>query len=159
MVELLVPICKAGNTDMVWLIMAEAIQVFGGYGFCRDYPVEHIARSCKVLSIVEGTNGIQSIDLIMRKILLNPGQHNYAVFKKHVERTIEKARSMVDETYLVLLEQAMMKMDEIVSFIVGHLNQGRYIHLFSLATQVQQAMFMLCIAWMHVWSLSITIPR
>lgn len=61
MADLLIPICKAGNTDMVWLITAEAIQVFGGYGFCRDYPLEHVARACKVLSIVEGTNGIQSI--------------------------------------------------------------------------------------------------
>jgi len=159
LVELLVPICKAGNTDMVWLITAEAIQVFGGYGFCRDYPVERVARSCKVLSIVEGTNGIQSIDLVMRKILMNPGQHNYRVFKNHVQKTIDEARSVVDETYLLLLEQAMEKMDQIMSFLLDHLNQGRFIHLFALATQVQQAMHMLCLAWMHVWSLSITIPR
>mgnify|MGYP001462463323 CR=1 FL=1 len=159
MVELLVPICKAGNTDMVWLITAEAIQVFGGYGFCRDYPVEHIARACKVLSIVEGTNGIQSIDLVMRKILMDPSQHKYQVFKKHVQKTIDEARSVVDEAYLLLLDQAMVKMDQIVSFLLDHVTQGRFIHLFALATQVQQAMHMLCLAWMHVWSLSITIPR
>ncbi len=159
MVELLVPICKAGNTDMVWLITAEAIQVFGGYGFCRDYPVEHVARACKVLSIVEGTNGIQSIDLVMRKILMNPAQHNYQVFKKHVQKTIDEARSVVDEAHLLLLEEAMEKMDQIVSFLLDHLSQGRFIQLFTLATQVQQAMHMLCLAWMHVWSLSITVPR
>jgi len=159
LVELLVPICKAGNTDMVWLITAEAIQVFGGYGFCRDYPVEHVARACKVLSIVEGTNGIQSIDLVMRKILMNPSQHNYQVFKKHVQKTINEARSVVDEAYLLLLEQAMVKMDQIVSFLLDHLTQGKFIHLLALATQVQQAMHMLCLAWMHVWSLSITVPR
>jgi len=159
MVELLVPICKAGNTDMVWLIVSEAIQVFGGYGFCRDYPVERLARECKVLSIVEGTNGIQSIDLVMRKILMNPVQYNYTVFKKHVMETISKARSVVDESYLLLLEQAMEKMDEIVSLMLDHLNQGRFIHLFALATQVQQAMYMLCLAWLHIWSLCNTIPK
>jgi len=46
-----------------------------------------------------------------------------------------------------------------VSFLLDHVTQGRFIHLFALATQVQQAMHMLCLAWMHVWSLSITIPR
>ncbi len=159
MVELLVPICKAGNTDLVWLIQAEAIQVFGGYGFCRDYPVEHVARACKVLSIVEGTNGIQSIDLVMRKILLNPGQQNYAVFKKHVLTTIDQASSVVDEAYLLPLEQAMAKMDRVVVFLLDHLHQGRHLQLFALATPVQQAMFMLSLAWMHVWSLSITMQR
>lgn len=159
MVELLVPICKAGNTDMVWLVAAEAIQVFGGYGFCRDYPVERIARAVKVLSIVEGTNGIQSIDLLMRKILMNPGQKNYEVFKKQVMDTITKAGSVVDETYLTILKQAVEKMDEIILLLLEHMNQGRFIHLFGLATQVQQAMYMLCLAWMHVWCLSITIPK
>lgn len=159
MVDLLVPICKAGNTDLVWLVASEAIQVFGGYGFCRDYPVERLARECKVLSIVEGTNGIQSIDLVMRKILMNPAQQNYAVFRNRVKETIGSARGVVDETYLELLERAMKEMDEVVSFMLGHMGKGRVVHLFALATQVQQAMYMLCLAWMHVWSLSVTIRK
>jgi hypothetical protein len=159
MVELLVPICKAGNTDLVWLVTAEAIQVFGGYGFCRDYPVEHMARACKVLSIVEGTNGIQSMDLVMRKILMNPGQKNYTVLKKLVAETIRNARPVVDERYLVMLEQAVEEMDAIVSLLLGHMAHGRITHILALATRIQQAMFMLCLAWMHVWSLSITMPK
>ena len=159
LVELLVPICKAGNTDTVWLVTAEAIQVMGGYGFCRDYPVERLARECKVLSIVEGTNGIQSMDLVLRKILMNPAQRNYAVFRKEVARTVMDARHAVDPAYLILLERALEKMDSVVSLMQDHMKNGRFGHILAQATPVQQAMYMLCLAWMHVWGLSAAAPK
>jgi alkylation response protein AidB-like acyl-CoA dehydrogenase len=159
MVELLTPLCKAGNTDMVWLVTAEAIQVFGGYGFCRDYPVERLARSCKVLSIVEGTNGIQSLDVVLRKILLNPGQYNYSIFRERLLRTVESARHVVDGPCVDIVAEGMEKMDEVVAVLGGHLAAGRMDDLLMLATPAQQAMFMLVLAWMHLWSLTLTLPR
>lgn len=76
-VEILTPIVKAGISDAAWLVTAEAMQVYGGYGYCQEYPVEQYARDSKVFSIYEGTNGIQSLDLQMRKILMNPELYNY----------------------------------------------------------------------------------
>ncbi len=75
--EILIPICKAGNTDKSVEVASEAMQVYGGYGFCADYPVEQMMRDAKITAIYEGTNGIQSMDLTMRKILMNPEQYNY----------------------------------------------------------------------------------
>jgi len=156
MVELLTPLCKAGNTDMVWLITSEAIQVFGGYGFCRDYPVERLARSCKVLSIVEGTNGIQSMDVMLRKILLNPGQYNYGVFRKNVLAAADRARPVVDARCVDLVTEGLEKMDEVISVLSGHFASGRMEDLLMLTTPAQQAMFMLSLAWMHLWSMTLT---
>ena len=68
---------KAGISDAGWLVTAEAMQVYGGYGYCQEYPVEQYARDIKVFSIYEGTNAIQSLDLQMRKILMNPEMYNY----------------------------------------------------------------------------------
>ena len=79
-VEILTPIVKAGISDAAWLVTAEAMQVYGGYGYCAEYPVEQYARDAKVLSIYEGTNAIQSLDLQMRKILMNPDMYNYSIF-------------------------------------------------------------------------------
>lgn len=79
---------------MVWRITAEAIQVHGGYGYCSEYPVEQLAVDCKALSIVEGTNGIQSLDLVIRKILMDPGQYKYNVLKERIRRTIESAAGL-----------------------------------------------------------------
>jgi alkylation response protein AidB-like acyl-CoA dehydrogenase len=49
LVDFLITICKAGNSDLAWEMTAEAIQVYGGYGFCCDYPVEQLARDAKIL--------------------------------------------------------------------------------------------------------------
>jgi alkylation response protein AidB-like acyl-CoA dehydrogenase len=66
--ELLVPITKAYCTDMGFRVTEQAIQCYGGYGFCQDYPVEQFMRDLKIGSIYEGTNGIQSLDLVGRKL-------------------------------------------------------------------------------------------
>lgn len=60
-----------------------AIQVHGGYGYCREYPVEQFMRDCKIASIYEGTNGIQALDLVGRKL----SYHQGALFKSIVEET------------------------------------------------------------------------
>ena len=48
-VEILTPIVKAGISDAAWLVTAEAMQVYGGYGYCQEYPVEQYARDCQGL--------------------------------------------------------------------------------------------------------------
>ena len=70
--------------------------MYGGYGYCADYPVEQLARDSKILSLYEGTNGIQSMDLAMRKLLMNPDMYNYSIFKKRIGETMERARGVVD---------------------------------------------------------------
>ena len=72
-VELLTPICKAWPSDMGFRVTEWAMQCFGGYGYCSDYPVEQYMRDIKITSIYEGTNGIQAMDLLGRKISMKGG--------------------------------------------------------------------------------------
>lgn len=65
--DMLTPLCKAYPSDEVWGLVAESLQSYGGYGYCEEYPAANAARDCKIWSIWEGTNFIQSIDLIGRK--------------------------------------------------------------------------------------------
>jgi hypothetical protein len=51
-----------------------ALQVFGGYGYTMDYPAEQYLRDCKIASIYEGTNGIQALDLVGRKLPMQEGR-------------------------------------------------------------------------------------
>lgn len=67
--SILTPIIKAYCSDQGFLVTKEAIQVFGGYGFCSEYPVEQYMRDMKIASLWEGCNGIQALDLIGRKVL------------------------------------------------------------------------------------------
>jgi hypothetical protein len=72
-VELLVPIVKAYSTDKAFKVCELAVQVFGGYGYCSEYPVEQYLRDSKISSIYEGTNGIQALDLLGRKMRVKGG--------------------------------------------------------------------------------------
>jgi len=67
-VDLLVPLVKAYASDQAFRICENAIQTYGGAGFTRDYPVEQYCRDSKIFSIYEGTNHIQAMDLVGRKL-------------------------------------------------------------------------------------------
>lgn len=73
--ELLTPICKAFSSDRSVEICSKAIDVYGGYGYCQEYPVEQYLRDCKITQIYEGTNQIQAMDLLVRKIGQNKGKY------------------------------------------------------------------------------------
>lgn len=157
--ELLIPLCKAGNTDTAWLVTGEAIQVYGGYGYCRDYPVEQYARDCKILSIVEGTNGIQSVDLLMRKILMDTNERNLNVFRKMIGQTVDMAREEVEEVYITPLIKGVEALDKAVGFLKAHMGKGKITNIFAHATPFQKAMFLLSLGWMHLWNMCVAASR
>ncbi|MBL8741708.1 MAG: acyl-CoA dehydrogenase family protein, partial [Myxococcales bacterium] len=72
-VDLLVPLVKAYSTDQAFRVCELAIQTHGGAGFIKDYPVEQYCRDSKIFSIYEGTNHIQAMDLVGRKLPQNGG--------------------------------------------------------------------------------------
>jgi alkylation response protein AidB-like acyl-CoA dehydrogenase len=74
LIGLLTPICKAYCTDTGYEVATEAVQAHGGYGYCTEYGVEQFIRDTKITKIYEGTNGIQAIDFVMRKILKDGGK-------------------------------------------------------------------------------------
>ena len=67
MLDMITPLCKAYPSDEAWILTAESLQSYGGYGYCEDYPAASATRDCKIWSIWEGTNFIQAMDLIGRK--------------------------------------------------------------------------------------------
>lgn len=90
-VDLLTPLVKAYASDQAFRVCEKAIQVHGGMGFTRDYPVEQACRDSKIFSIYEGTNAIQSMDLVTRKLMQNGGG-NAKAFLDDVSRFIEEHR-------------------------------------------------------------------
>ncbi len=81
MVSLMTPVVKSFFSDMGMEITNEAIQVFGGYGYTRDQGIEQLYRDNRITPIYEGTNSVQAIDLVFRKVLTN--------------KTLEKFTSLV----------------------------------------------------------------
>jgi hypothetical protein len=70
---LLLPVAKTYGAEAAFHNADAAIQVLGGAGYVRDFPVERLLRDCRVFSIYEGTSGIQALDLLKRRVLGDDG--------------------------------------------------------------------------------------
>ena len=89
---MLTPIAKSWPSE--WCLEANslAIQVLGGYGYTRDYPVEQYWRDNRLNMIHEGTHGIQALDLLGRKVVMGEGK-GFALLSTRIAATIAAARA------------------------------------------------------------------
>ncbi|MEM9880969.1 MAG: acyl-CoA dehydrogenase C-terminal domain-containing protein, partial [Pseudomonadota bacterium] len=78
--ELLIPVAKAYPTDMGVDMSSQAIQVFGGMGYVEETGAAQHLRDSRIATIYEGTNGIQALDLVGRKLGMDSGKHWRALF-------------------------------------------------------------------------------
>ncbi len=91
--ELLTPCCKAHGSDGAFQAIVSAMQCLGGAGYCEEYPVAQILRDNKVFSIYEGTNGIQAMDLLGRKVPAEGGA-SVRYLMKEISKAISEAGAM-----------------------------------------------------------------
>jgi alkylation response protein AidB-like acyl-CoA dehydrogenase len=91
-VDLLTPLVKAYASEEAWRLCGQAIQIFGGAGFLKDWPVEQYARDSKIFSIYEGTTHIQAMDLVGRKLGQNGGA-NFQAFIGDISAFVEAQRA------------------------------------------------------------------
>jgi alkylation response protein AidB-like acyl-CoA dehydrogenase len=73
-IAFLTPVCKAWGSELGFQACSTAMQVFGGYGYIKEYGVEQLVRDARIACVYEGTNGIQSIDLLFRKVAGDNGE-------------------------------------------------------------------------------------
>ena len=98
LVSLMTPVVKSLFTDMGMEITSDAIQIFGGYGYTKDQGIEQLYRDNRITPIYEGTNSIQAIDLVFRK-LINKNGNIIGNYIKLIKNDIEESRKS-DETKL-----------------------------------------------------------
>jgi alkylation response protein AidB-like acyl-CoA dehydrogenase len=89
LVALLTPIVKAFFTDNAWIATSHCLQVFGGHGYIREWGMEQFVRDARINMIYEGTNTIQSLDLLGRKVLSDNGA-KLKKFGKLVQEFVEE---------------------------------------------------------------------
>ena len=139
-VELLTPVCKAYSSDKAMEICSKAIDVYGGYGYCQEYPVEQYMRDCKIATLYEGTNGIQALDLVGRKLGQKKGMNVMNMFGE-IGATIAKAKGIdelkpyaarLEEAYNALVDMTMTlaQLGKSSGFIIPILNASLYLDIF-----------------------------
>ncbi|HVZ43561.1 MAG TPA: acyl-CoA dehydrogenase C-terminal domain-containing protein [Ramlibacter sp.] len=89
LVALLTPIVKAFLTDNAWTAASACMQVFGGHGYIKEWGMEQFVRDSRINMIYEGTNTVQSLDLLGRKVLANNGA-TLRKFGKLVAQLVEE---------------------------------------------------------------------
>jgi butyryl-CoA dehydrogenase len=95
LLEILTPIAKSWPSE--WCLEANnlAIQVHGGYGYTRDFPVEQYWRDNRLNMIHEGTHGIQGLDLLGRKVLLDEGRA-LDLLRQRIQATVQQASALAE---------------------------------------------------------------
>ena len=88
-VSLMTPVVKSLFTDMGMEITSDAMQIFGGYGYTKDQGIEQLYRDNRITPIYEGTNSVQAIDLVFRK-LVNKNGNVVNRYVKFIEEEIKK---------------------------------------------------------------------
>ncbi len=132
-VDLLTPIAKAHCTDVGFECAVQALQCLGGYGFTSEYPVEQHVRDAKIGSIYEGTNGIQAMDLVGRKMRLGGGQV-FMGWLQEANGTVAaaKAAGLGDEA--VRMEKALGHLGATAMHLAGLGGQGKLAETMLAAT-------------------------
>lgn len=95
MLEILTPIVKTYSAEQGNRATSLAIQVLGGYGYTMDFPVQQYYRDLRIMAIYEGTTGIQSLDLLGRKIMMKNGEALQQL-TMHIGETISAAANLAE---------------------------------------------------------------
>ena len=147
LIDFLVPIVKTYPAEMGILATSAAIQCLGGYGYCKDFPVEQYFRDVRIDPIHEGTTGIQGQDLLGRKVIMKKGRA-FQLFKEELSGTINTAAE-IDQLKLPakILEEAMIMVEQVTSHLLQTAVQGDTERFLSDASLYLEMTGILTIGW------------
>ncbi|SDP46987.1 acyl-CoA dehydrogenase C-terminal domain-containing protein [Ectopseudomonas guguanensis] len=137
LVALLTPVAKAFLTDMALETTVHGQQIFGGHGFIREWGQEQLVRDCRITQIYEGTNGIQSLDLMGRKIVGSGGSY-YKHFADEIKAFVASADASLAE-FTKPLAAAVQNLDELTAWVLDRAKSNpneigaasvEYLHVF-----------------------------
>ncbi len=150
-VEVLTPIVKAYCSDMAFKVTELAIQIYGGYGYCAEYPVEQFLRDVKIASIYEGANGIQALDLVGRKMGLKKGMYFMSLLGE-MNATVEAYKGNTALKELAdKVQQAVNTLAEMAMYFAGSAKAGKFMIPIGNAYPFLMMMGKVVMAWMLLW--------
>jgi alkylation response protein AidB-like acyl-CoA dehydrogenase len=148
LIDFFIPIVKAYCSQRGFDVCVQAVQVYGGYGYIKEYPVEQLVRDCKITSLYEGTDGIQAMDLLSRKMTMNKGAL-FSDFIDEVKTTVAEAKlltSLVTHSKRVLT--AIDELETIAGWLLAVLDGGKIKSAFAFATPFLDVTGDVVMAWM-----------
>ena len=148
LLDLLTPICKAWPSHFGPRANDMAIQIMGGYGYTRDYPVEQMYRDNRLNPIHEGTDGIQAIDLLGRKVGLQGGRGMELLAAEISACCAEARRDGALAALADQLENRFANMRDVTAGLLAKMAEGESGAALANATLYLEAFGHTAIAWM-----------
>jgi alkylation response protein AidB-like acyl-CoA dehydrogenase len=149
--DLLTPLVKAYCAQRGFDQCVQAVQVYGGYGYVSEYPVEQLARDCKITSLYEGTDGIQAMDLLGRKLGMGKGQV-FINFLGEIQKTVALAKEIGGlEEITAEVEKAANRLGEVAMHLGTTAMSPKFKVAFAFAFPFLEVMGDVIMAWMLLW--------
>lgn len=147
LLELLTPIAKTYPAEAGQRAINNGLQVLGGYGFCIDFPLQQYYRDIRIMSLYEGTTGIQSLDLLGRKMTMKNGRA-VDLLVMEIEKTINDAITFeATKPYAKLLGEKLRLTDQVFRHLAAFAKTGDLERFLADATVFMEFAGTLVVAW------------
>ncbi len=159
LVELLIPIAKGYVTDKAFEVCNGGMQIYGGYGYIKEYPQEQLMRDCRITMIYEGTNGIQSMDLLGRKLGMKKGKLVMDLMGEIM--AVTGAAKGIDsiKDFAVKVEEALNKLGEVAMHMGKTAMSEKALTAFAFSYPFMEVCGDVVMAWMLLWRAQIAAEK
>ncbi|MBF0413390.1 MAG: acyl-CoA dehydrogenase C-terminal domain-containing protein [Desulfamplus sp.] len=159
LIEVLTPLVKGYVTDKALEVCSHGVQVYGGYGYIKEFPVEQLMRDSRIFMIYEGTNGIQAMDLLGRKLGMKKGK-SFGYFIELIQNTIKEAKAVEGiEAITAKTEKALDKLLSTAKIIGDRSRSADMVNAYSFAHPFLEVTGDITMAWMLLWRASVAAPK
>ncbi|MFO7752852.1 MAG: acyl-CoA dehydrogenase [Desulfobacteraceae bacterium] len=150
-VEVLTPVAKGYVTDRSFEVCSQGVQVYGGYGYIEEYPMAQLLRDCRITQIYEGTNGIQAMDLLGRKLGLHKGKPIMDLFGE-MQKSVAAGKEVESlKSHAARVEEVLNKLGEVALHMGQSAMSEKVLSAFANAHPFLDATGDVTLAWMHLW--------
>jgi hypothetical protein len=151
LIDILIPVAKAYVSDRAVDVCSLAVQVYGGYGYTSEYPVAQLYRDVRVIPIYEGTNGIQAIDLLGRKLTMRGGRLLEDLIGR-IEQTIDAAKAVESIDWMaVKVADAVDQWRQAAMHLRKRAGGAEMLSALAHACPLMEVTGEVVFAWMHLW--------
>jgi len=156
LIEVLTPVAKGYVTDRAFEVCSHGMQVYGGYGYITEYPQEQLLRDCRITLIYEGTNGIQAMDLLGRKLGMSKGKAVMDLMGE-IQKTIAAAREIESlKNAAEAVDKILNKLGEVAMHLGSKAMSPEVLKAFAHAYSFMEVTGDVVMAWMLLWRAAIS---
>jgi len=159
LIDILIPVVKSYCTEKGFEVCVQGVQAYGGYGFIQEYPQEQLMRDCIITKIYEGTNGIQAMDLLGRKLGVNKGKH-FIDLLGEMGKAVAMSKEYPELSAMTeKVEAAISKLGEVAMHIGMSAMSEKALDAFGSASLFLEVTGDICMAWQHLWRASVATEK